>query len=217
MKRLGDPPHICLITEGRSDPANFQSESTRILTTIREAVSDGVNIVQIREKALPSRLLYELVRDAVDILAATPSIVVVNDRVDIALAAEADGVHLRESSLHPSIVRQRFPRELIIGVSTHSLAAAMSAVSSDADYVVVGPVFKSPGKDRLISGSELKHIYRELENFPVLALGGVDPHNVKDAMMAGASGIAAIRSLNNAASRRRLCKSIASYYSRAVE
>ena len=217
MKPLVDPPFICLITEGLSDPTNFQSEKKKILTTIRAAVSDGVNIIQIREKALPARLLFELVRDAVDVLRNTPAIIVVNDRVDIALAAGADGVHLRESSLRASVVRDRFPRELIIGVSTHTMAAAKSAASSDADYIVVGPVFTTPGKPRAIDGSELNDIYRELGDFPVLALGGVDADNAIDAMKRGASGVAAIRSLNDATSRRRICESIASYVSSSVE
>jgi thiamine-phosphate diphosphorylase len=217
VKRLVDPPYICLITEGLSDPTNFQSEKKKILTTIRDAVSDGVNMVQIREKSLPARLLFDLVRDAVEILRDTSSIVLVNDRVDIALAAGADGVHLRESSLLPFVVRVRFPRQLIVGVSTHSYSAAKSAAWSNADYVVFGPVFMSPGKQSPVAESELRAVCLELEGFPVLALGGVDAGNVIDVLKAGASGIAAIRSLNEPASRSRICESIASYYSSSVE
>jgi len=217
VKSLGDAPHICLITEGLSNPANFQAEKARVLTTIRDAVSDGVNMVQIREKALPARLLFDLVRDAVEILRNTSSIVLVNDRVDVAIAAGADGVHLRESSLLPKIVCVRFPQELIVGVSTHSYSAAKSAAWSNADYVVLGPVFTSPGKKDPIPESELRDVCLELEGFPVLALGGVDAGNVIDVLKAGVSGIAAIRSLNDSAGRRRICEAIASYHSSSLE
>lgn len=217
MKPLGDPPYICLITEGAANSANFQLETTRILATVSDAVSDGVNMIQIREKELPARLLFDLVRRAVDVVRDTPAIVVVNDRADIAIAAGADGVHLRESSLPPAVVRQRFLRELVVGVSTHSFSAAKSAASSGADYIVVGPVFESPGKGPPIAESELMRVYLELNGFPVLALGGVDAENVVTVLNAGASGVAAIRSLNDQDARRQICEAIASYYPTSLE
>ena len=132
MKRLEPPPYICLITEGRADPENYDSERSRIVRTAAAAVADGVNMIQIREKLLPAGLVFDLTRAVVDALAGSDAMVMVNDRADIASAAGADGVHLPESSLPPAIVRRTFGTDLVIGVSTHSNAVAKSAADAAA-------------------------------------------------------------------------------------
>jgi thiamine-phosphate pyrophosphorylase len=200
VKRLGDGPYICLITPGKADPSNFQTEKTAILDTIRSATEDGVNLIQIREKALPSRLLFELVSEGVEAARPAGAVVVVNDRVDVAVAASA-GVHLRESSLLPRIVRSRFPKEMVIGVSTHTYSDAKSAAYAGADYIFFGPVFPSPGKGEPVGLAAIRDVCEGLEGFPVLALGGLDESKLGSALAAGASGIAAIRSLNAKESR----------------
>ena len=210
MKTLGSPPYTCLITSGNANSSNFETEKRRILGTIRDAIEDGVSLIQIREKALPARSLCELVSASVDLAKDSPTLILVNDRADIAAAAGADGVHLPESSLPPEAMRRTFGNRLMIGVSTHSLKYAEHAADSGADYAFFGPVFDTPGKDP--KGLQaLREICSALHPFPVIALGGVDSSNAIDILAAGAAGIAAIRSLNDPRSRRDLMRTIHSY------
>ena len=204
MKRLGEPPYICLITSGQLDRLNFATERTTLLDTIREAVDDGVNLIQIREKALPARLLYDLVVAAVEISRSKHATTVVNDRLDVAIAAAADGVHLPENSFAPATVRDVCPGKFVVGVSTHSIDHALDAARSGADYVLFGPVYETPGKGAGVGVAELKTVCDALRPFPVIALGGIDHKNIGSAFAAGAAGVAAIRSLNDRDSRRSI-------------
>jgi thiamine-phosphate pyrophosphorylase len=208
VKRLGTPPFICLITEGRTNPDNFSSRRSELLRNIRDAVSDGVNIVQIRERDLPARSLFELVREVVTDLEDSGALVLVNDRADIAVAAGADGVHLRESSLSPAVIRDCFPPHLVVGVSTHSPEGARSAVEGGADFVFFGPVFDSPGKGSPTGNGELSKVCRAVADLPVIALGGINGENVASVFEAGANGVAGIRSMHDRPERRRIVGAI---------
>ena len=210
MKRLPRPPYICLITEGRADPENYDSERSRIIRAAAAAVADGVNMVQVREKALPAGLVSDLARAVVDALAGSDALVTVNERADIASAAGAGGVHLPESSLSPAVVRRGFGNDLVIGVSTHSFAVAKAAAEGHADYAFFGPVFETPGKGEPAGVTALEEVCRGLERFPVIALGGIDVGNFAAALNAGAAGIAGIRALNNATSRRQIITALRS-------
>lgn len=213
MTLSASPPYICLITEGKATPENFETEKTRIVRVAIAAVEDGVGLIQIREKSLSARELYDLTREIKTQLSGSSAVVLLNDRPDIAAAAHADGVHLPESSLPPAVVRRWFP-DLVIGVSTHSFAAAESAASSGADYIFFGPVFESPGKGDPVGTSALRKVCRRLGDFPVIALGGIDPSNASRAAASGAAGIAAIRSLNDRDPRREICRTIDTEYER---
>jgi thiamine-phosphate pyrophosphorylase len=204
VKRLDESPYICLITPGQLDRSNFATERTTILDSIREAVDDGVNLIQIREKALPARLLYELVVAAVEISRSKRAKTIVNDRLDVAMAAGADGVHLPEKSFAPATVRSVCPGEFVVGVSTHSIDHALDSARAGADYVLFGPVYETPGKGSGVGVAALKTVCDALRPFPVIALGGIDHKNIGSAFAAGAAGIAAIRSLNDRDSRRSI-------------
>jgi len=206
VRPLGAPPYICLITSGKANPSNFKTEKARILETICDAVTDGVNLIQIREKALPSKLLFDLVGSAVQVLSSTTALLIVNDRPDVAIASGADGVHLPGSSVPPAVVRRTFARGLLIGVSTHSLEQASVAAGSGADYIFYGPIFETPGKGPPVGIESLKAVCDLLRPFPVLALGGVDQYNFESVLSSGAAGIAAIRSLAERDSRRAICE-----------
>jgi len=155
----------------------------------------GIDLVQIRERDLPDRELTRLVRDAVAVARATPARVVVNDRVDIAIAADAAGVHLREDSASIDRVRAIAPREFLIGCSVHDIhrAGALSA----CDYLLFGTVFPSSGKpaDHPIAGLRMLRAVCTAARAPVLAIGGVHAGNARDAMRCGAAGVAAVESL----------------------
>ena len=204
MKRLGNLPHVCLITKGKVTSENFASEKPAFLHTIRDAVSDGVTLIQIREKSLPARLLFDLSIDAVAICAKTRARVMVNDRADIAVASGAHGVHLPENSLRPQVIRRAFGNELVIGVSTHSIESASAAAENGADYIFFGPVLTTPGKGSPTGLDVLREVCRKLEGFPVIAIGGIDQDNCERVLKAGAVGIAAIRAANVPENRRRM-------------
>ena len=208
MKRLGPPPHSCLITEGLATAQNFESEKAKILATTLEAAADGVGMVQVREKALSGRRLFELVSSAVKTLADTSTLVIVNDRPDVALATGADGVHLPANSFPADVVRRVFGKDLLIGVSTHSSADVSAAASSGADYIFFGPVFETPGKGSPVGISNLSEAAHRAGSLPVIALGGIDGDNFDRAMAAGARGVAAIRAFNVSESRRRICSGL---------
>ncbi len=183
---------LCYITDRR------QLRSVSLAAVIREAVRAGVDIVQVREKDLTSRELIALVEEA---LSATrePGMggarVVVNDRVDVALAGGADGAHLAAHSMPVQVVRRFVPRAFLIGVSCHSLGEAMAAESGGADYLVLGPVFETPSKlgyGPPLGLEKLRDITSRIR-IPVLALGGITVERTRPCLEAGASGIAGIR------------------------
>lgn len=206
MKPALTRPITYLITDGAADPENFQTK--KIVAEIRNAADDGVSLVQIREKNLPAKLLFELAKAAVDVLRGTGTLLFLNDRADIALAAGADGVQLTESSLPVNVVRETVGAELIIGVSTHDQAGVLAAKVGGADFATYSPVFASPGKGRPKGLRDLELVCRLAAGFPVVALGGIDETNVADALAAGAAGAAGIRCFVDPRSRQRIINRI---------
>jgi thiamine-phosphate pyrophosphorylase len=159
-------------------------------------VAARIDLVQIREKNLSARLLYQLSASAAAITRGSATKLLVNDRSDIAFAAGADGVHLTTHSLRADVVRHTFGDEFLIGVSTHSLAEASIARRMGADFVVFGPVFNTASKREYgepLGLTRLAQAASELSPFPVLALGGLEMSKVAACILAGAGGIAAIR------------------------
>jgi thiamine-phosphate pyrophosphorylase len=179
---------LCYITDRRA------LEPKPLLPWVQEAIRVGVDLVQIREKDLPTRDLLELVTAAVDAARGTATHLVVNDRLDVALAAGAAGVHLGTQSLPARVVRELVPRDFLVGVSCHSLAETLGAEAGGADYVVLGPIFATPSK--LPYGSplglaKLREVSAQVK-IPVLALGGITVERARACLEAGAAGIAGI-------------------------
>lgn len=186
-----------------------------ILPLIEAAVSAKVPLFQIREKLLPGRVLYELVTRAVEITRGSDTRLLVNDRSDIARATGADGVHLTGQSLPADVMRKIYGPEFLIGVSTHSREEARIARVRGADFVVFGPVFATESKREFgePQGLEkLREITSELRGFPVVAIGGITLDNVAACFEAGASGVAAIRLLNDAERISSIVEVIRSVY-----
>ena len=191
---------ICLVTEGRATAENFPETSAEILKIIRAAARAEISFIQIREKQLSAKLVFELAAEAVKLTRNTQTKILINDRADIALAAGAGGVHLTSQSLPPEIVRRRFTENFIIGVSTHNLEAAASAKKQGADFVTFSPIFDTPSKE--ICGKaqgleKLREVCGKLKPFSVVALGGIDETNFSEVLKNGAGGFAAIRFLND--------------------
>jgi thiamine-phosphate pyrophosphorylase len=144
-------------------------------------------------------VLYELVSRAVEITRGSATRLLVNDRFDVARGAGADGVHLTSVSLPTQVVREACGPEFLIGASTHSLAEARAARDNGADFCVFGPVFETESKRSFgpPQGLEkLKEVATELQDFPVLAIGGVTLDNAESCFAAGASGFAGISWFN---------------------
>ena len=159
-----------------------------LVACIRAAAASGVDLIQVREKDLPARELVALVRRAVEAASPYGSRVLVNGRVDVALAAGAHGVHLPGDAIPATEWRRVVPAGFLIGVSCHALADDVSG----ADLAVFGPVFETPGKGPAVGLARLTEFIRAVE-IPVFALGGVTQENAAACAAAGAAGIAAIR------------------------
>jgi thiamine-phosphate pyrophosphorylase len=190
-------PILYLITRGATDETTTteSAEFQQLLGQFSAAVTAGIQLIQIREKRLTARVLFELTSRAVSITQGTGTRVLVNDRADIAAGAGADGVHLTTQSLEAAVVRQAFGERLLIGSSTHSVEEARRARDAGADFIVFGPVFESPAKKKYgppVGLQALSGVARELAPFPVIALGGISIKNAAECLCAGASGIAGI-------------------------
>lgn len=162
-------------------------------------VAAEISLVQLREKSLTARVLYELATRAAAITRGSKTQLLVNDRFDIARAASADGVHLTTRSLPTNVVRSICGDDFLIGVSTHSLETALNARSEGADFIVFGPVFETESKRAFGEPQgldKLREVTKALEGFPVIAIGGINRENADECFRAGASGIAAIRLFN---------------------
>ena len=170
------------------------------LRLVRAAVDAEIPLFQIREKSLSARVLYELVVRAVSITRGSKTRLMVNDRVDVARAAGADGVQLRARSLPADVVRRTCGAEFLIGVSTHSLEEAQAARAGGADFVVFGPVFETESKRAFGPPQgldKLRDVTRALNEFPVLAIGGITLANISLCLDAGARGVAGISLFSN--------------------
>ena len=201
---LPPEPLIYLITDGELTAGNFKEKSLKTLQTIELAVSVEISLVQIREKNLPARLVFELTERAARITRNSGTKLLVNDRADIALTANADGVHLTSASLPAEKIRRSYPEEFIIGVSCHTLDECFLAKNEGADFAVFSPIFFTPNKGAPKGLSALRKVCEKLKPFPIIALGGIDETNYKDVTAFGASGFAAIRFLNDAENLRKL-------------
>jgi thiamine-phosphate pyrophosphorylase len=178
--------------------------------SIRRAAAAGAGWIQIREKELDSRSLVEVARFAIAETRENSVRVLVNDRLDVALAANAAGVHLGEKSLPIEVVAEwrRSTRRLdfLVGVSCHSLESARAAERGGADYIFFGPVFATPSKAAFGApqGTERLREVCASVGIPVLAIGGVNAENARECIAAGAAGIAAIRLFQDAGNEAEL-------------
>jgi thiamine-phosphate pyrophosphorylase len=207
---------LCYVTDRRSLPGGAhapESEAT-LLATIERAAAAGVNWIQLREKDLTGRRLAALARHAVSRVPPGARILV-NDRLDVALAAGAGGVHLGEDSLHAEEVvgllrseacREAATEDFLVGVSTHSGDAARAAEQAGASYIFFGPVFETPSKAAYGAPQgidRLADVCRQVR-IPILAIGGITAQNAGGCFKAGAAGIAAIRLFQEASDLQKV-------------
>jgi thiamine-phosphate pyrophosphorylase len=192
-------PSIYLITDRQAfhpkpKPSSERTRWQAQLAALQLAAQAGCQFIQIREKDLAPRELSEFTRAAVALVQPYGTKVLVNDRLDVALASGADGVHLRSNSVPVAEVRRCVASDFLIAASTHSLAEAQTAARAGADFIVCGPVYDTPSKRAYgapLGTAALAEICRTV-SIPIFALGGIKLDNFRTALASGAAGIAAI-------------------------
>jgi thiamine-phosphate pyrophosphorylase len=202
----------------RHNPENDESSAQQIqIEVIAKAAEAGCQLIQIREKDLSDQHLTDFTRRAIKVARPHGAKVLVNGRIEVALAAEADGLHLPASSMEPaaarSILEKISRKDYLIGVSTHSLAEVQKAQSGGADFVVCGPIYETPSKR--VYGSPLgierfAEICREA-SLPVFAIGGITIANFHEPLANGAAGIAAIGLFTDLENLKQKIEKIISY------
>jgi thiamine-phosphate pyrophosphorylase len=228
-------PILCYVTDRR----NLLVPSAAVTVLVEKIVAiavAGVDWVQIREKDLSARELAALTREAISEVRQLGSNgttrIIVNDRVDVAVAEKAGGVHLGETSLPVADVAKRVKRsdsgvvvsdegaisqfpvatggDFLIGASCHSLEAAKAAVRDGADYIFFGPVFATPSKAKFGEPQGVKKLAAVCSavSVPVISIGGITVENAGECVAAGAAGIAAIRLFQDAAEPGRVVSAL---------
>lgn len=180
-----------------------QTNGRPLVDVVKSALDGGVRFIQLREKDLSGKEFFCLAKELRELTSKYSAKLLINDRVDVALAVGADGVHLGRQSMTAQDVRRAVetfsplaPRSspLIVGVSTHSLEEALQAESDGADFITFGPVYFTPSKAAYgepVGIGKLKEVMKAV-NIPIFALGGITIANTEDIMKAGAYGVAMI-------------------------
>jgi len=174
---------LYLVTDRR------QLDGKGLLQATEEALKGGIRSIQLREKDLGTRDLLRLAYEMRELTLKYDARLFINDRVDIAIAVDADGVHLGQRSIPPYAVR-RLASRLIVGVSTHNISEARKAETDGADFITLGPIFQTPSKAKFgkpLGLETLEKVAKSL-SIPVFGIGGVGLDNIKTVLDAGASG-----------------------------
>ena len=182
-------PALCLVTDS----------SVRLCASIEEvvaeAVTGGVGMVQVRERGTPSGDLYRLA-EKLRLVTRGKALLIINDRVDVALAVDAEGVHLPSHSLPVRVARQLGGGRLLVGRSVHGVEEAIAAERERADYLILGTIYGTASHpEGKVSGPELIEQVKARVQTPVYAIGGISASNISEVMRAGADGIAVIRAI----------------------
>jgi thiamine-phosphate pyrophosphorylase len=176
-----------------------QCDTASLADVVSAACAAGVRAVQLREKDLDGKALHDLAVDVRDVVSMTGTTFLINDRVDVALAVEADGVHCPENGFPPSDARRLLGTKKIIGASVHSVREAVRAEAEQADFIVFGPVFETASKpDAEAQGLEQLRKVAASVTIPVFAIGGITPTNVGQCLKHGARGVAVVSAIMTA-------------------
>jgi thiamine-phosphate pyrophosphorylase len=161
---------------------------------VEKAVAAGVGVIQYRNKSAGTRVLYDEARVIRDLCTGTRSRFIINDRIDIALAVDADGVHIGQDDMPYGLARKLIGRGKIIGVTVHNAGEALEAEMMGADYLGVSPVFVTATKPDAggACGIEIIREIRRVCKIPIVAIGGIDISNVDRVIEAGADMVCAI-------------------------
>lgn len=192
-------PLLCYVTDGQTGPHPSRESLEMLLQNIKHVATAGVDWIQIREKDLPARQLAEISVEAI-LRVPKECCILINDRLDVAIAVGAGGVHLGEKSVSVAdakrfISAQHNLNNFVLGASVHSLESALTNEREGADYLIFGPVFETPSKASYGPAQGLQQLEKICSgvSIPVLAIGGIRQENAQECLDQGAAGIAAIR------------------------
>jgi thiamine-phosphate pyrophosphorylase len=186
---------LCLVTDRRRlrpESAPFDEARQRLVEQTRWAVTAGVDLIQVRERDLDAARLAALVSELVQVSRGSGTRIVINDRVDVALACGADGVHLRHDSPPAEAVRHIAPSGFLVGRSVQSVAEAVAA--GPVDYLIAGTVFPTPSKPVEAATLGLDGLAEIVQAVavPVLAIGGITREHLDEVAAIGGAGVAGI-------------------------
>ncbi len=171
-----------------------------MLAVIEQALLGGVRAIQLREKDLGGKELFSLAEKTKKLCARYGASLFINDRIDVALAVDADGIQLGSSSIPIAAARKLMGDKRLIGASTHSMKEALAAEEAGADFVLFGPVYFTPSKATYGNPQGLERLQEAVEkiSLPVYAIGGVKAENVAELKKTGARGVALISAVMSA-------------------
>ena len=163
---------------------------------VEEAISGGVTLVQLREKNISSLEFYNLAKSIKKVTSSYKVPLIINDRLDIALAVDADGIHIGQNDLPCEVVRKFLEKDKIVGVSAHNLSEALKAEKKGATYLGCGAVFSTLTKTdvSVLKKEELKKI-KDAVSIPIVAIGGINEKNVLDLSNTNIDGIAVVSAI----------------------
>ena len=170
------------------------------LEVVEKSLRGGVTLVQYRRKNLPDGEMLRDLKQLRQLCDRYQALMIVNDRVDLALVSQADGVHLGQTDLPVAQARHLLGSQRLIGLSTTNAEELAQALNTDVDYIGVGPVYPTPTKaEKPPAGLEYVRLAAEKAHLPWFAIGGIDPHNLPEVRRAGATRVAVVRALMEAA------------------
>lgn len=168
------------------------------LEQVKRLAAGGAPLIQIRDKHVSARSFYEAAREVISFAHSAGIKILINDRVDIAIAVGADGVHLGQDDLPAELARKLLGEDAIIGFSTHSLGQATAAMALPVDYIATGPVFATTTKknpDLVIGTETVRTVSEAIGGMPLVAIGGINRDNYSTVLEAGASSVAIVGDL----------------------
>jgi thiamine-phosphate pyrophosphorylase len=189
-----DELRLVLVTD------RHQTRGRDLVSLVGDCVAAGVPAVQVREKDLGARDVADLCRRMQEAIGRRACLLIVNDRIDVALAVGAGGVQRTSTSLSVSDIRSILKKDVLIGASVHSLEEAMEAEATGADWVTFGPVYDTPSKRAYGPPQGLVALQAVAKSvrIPVIAIGGITPERVEEVRAAGAHGVAVISAILSA-------------------
>jgi thiamine-phosphate pyrophosphorylase len=174
-----------------------QTNGRPLVPLLQEVFTAGVPIVQLRERDLSARELVRLALEVQAVTASHKSQLLINDRIDVALALEGVGVHLRSNSLPVSVARQLLGAQRLLGVSVHTVEEAIQVESQGADYIILGPIYATPSKQMFGPPLGIHTLEKacRLVRIPIIGIGGVTAARAPQMRRAGAFGVAVITAI----------------------
>ncbi|SIS65828.1 thiamine phosphate synthase [Alicyclobacillus vulcanalis] len=202
VKDLADRLRVYLVTDDRPDHEEVQD-------IVARALLGGVTCVQLRRKSEDGGPMLRLALALRELTRAHGALFIVNDRLDIALLSEADGVHVGQTDLPARLVKSRFPG-LIVGVSARSVDEAVRAEADGADYLGVGSVYPTSTKgDAVLTGLETLQATRRAVHIPIVGIGGITVERAAEVVAAGAEGVAVVSAIMSASDPQAAAEALA--------